>query len=572
MSYVRFYSTASFTLGTDGNTQLWNGASGSKLEYSTDTSTWTTWDASAPISAALDSNTNKYNLYLRGTQLYALVPFNINLFPRYIFTGTQPIDSEGVLGSLFNYTSVDNDTHNFSLQTGACAYMFYNQTLLRTAPDIDFNISANYVFNGMFRGCTGLISAPSFLMSGSSARAYCCNEMFYGCTSLTSAPELSPTILANYCYAYMFYGCTSLTTAPALPATTLANYCYATMFQGCTSLTTAPALPATILANSCYSTMFQNCTSLTTAPQLPATTLASSCYQGMFQGCISLTTAPALPATTLASSCYQRMFQGCTSLAAAPSILPAISLTDRCYQNMFSGCTSLTTSPELPATTLNSACYIDMFLGCTSLTTAPELPATKLTNNCYESMFYDCTSLTIPPKLPATILANRCYYGMFAGCASLESLPELFVTTLTDYCYEYMFSNSGIELSTTQHDDYTVAYRIPSSGTGTLGTDSLSNMFYNSGISTPSINTTYYVNVPVISSKIKYMATKSEITSIATAIREKTGNSISLTYPDDFISEIDGIQPGEITAFYSGSSLPASSLGVNGDLYTYTGS
>ena len=73
---------------------------------------------------------------------------------------------------------------------------------------------------------------------------------------------LPATTLANYCYQHMFRGCTGLTTAPILPATTLASGCYRNMFRGCTGLTTAPILPATTLASYCYGYMFNGCTSL----------------------------------------------------------------------------------------------------------------------------------------------------------------------------------------------------------------------------------------------------------------------------------------------------------------------
>ena len=253
-----------------------------------------------------------------------------------------------------------------------------------------------------------------------------------------------PTMASN-CYAYMFYNCTGLTQAPALPATTLASGCYSSMFQDCTSLTQAPALPATTLAESCYTSMFQGCTSLAQAPTLPATTLAKYCYSSMFHGCTSLANAPALPATTLANNCYYNMFQGCTSLAQAPT---------------------------LPATTLASRCYYGMFNGCTSLTQAPALPATTLADYCYQYMFQGCISLTQAPALPATTLAVGCYYGMFQGCTSLK-------------------------LSVTQTGEYTVAYRIPMTGTGTTASEALTRMFDLTGGTfkrTPSINMTYYLS------------------------------------------------------------------------------
>ena len=200
-------------------------------------------------------------------------------------------------------------------------------------------------------------------------------------------------------------------------------------------------------------------------------TMASYCYQSMFNGCTSLTQAPALPATTLSFFCYQSMFQGCTSLTQAPA-LPATRLKNSCYYFMFSGCTSLTQAPALPATSLSSFCDQGMFRGCTSLTHVSALPATNLQDYCYSTMFMDCTSLTQAPALPATTLIANCYYAMFRGCTK-------------------------IKLSSTQTGEYTVAYRIPTSGTGTTATDALTNMFYSTGgtfTGTPEINTTYYLS------------------------------------------------------------------------------
>lgn len=223
------------------------------------------------------------------------------------------------------------------------------------------------------------------------------------------------------------------------------------------------------MASFCYNQMFYGCTNLITAPELPATTLARYCYYQMFNGCTSLATAPELPATTLAVKCYDYMFFSCTSLVTAPE-LPATTLADSCYYYMFAKCTSLITAPELPATTLADSCYYGMFLGCTSLITAPELPATTLAYSCYRSMFAECINITTVPELPATTLANYCYYSMFNGCRS-------------------------IKLSETYSDRYPIPCRIPSDIDGTVGSQSLVDMFANTNGSftgTPSINTTYY--------------------------------------------------------------------------------
>ncbi len=400
MSYVRFYSDASFTLGTNGNTKLWNGTASNAMEYSTDTSTWTSWSGSAAISAAATNGV--YNLYLRGTgnTKVSNITSNTPGSTKFIFTGTQPIDSEGNIESLLDYAIVDNNQHP-TMDTYAFGYLFYNQTLLRTSP------------------------------------------------------ELGSITLADYCYHSMFRACTSLTTAPELPATTLASYCYYYMFYGCTSLTTAP---------------------------------------------------------------------------------------------------------KLPATTLTSYCYYHMFYGCTSLTIPPKLPATTLANYCYYYMFYGCTSLMIPPELPATILADYCYYRMFRGCTSLTIPPELPATTLVTYCYYQMFRNSGIELSTTQTSNYTLAYRIPTVGTGITASNALTDMFYGSGINTPSINTTYYVKDP------QYKSNQIELGLVAQAIRDKTETSSSLTFPEDYITEINNIMVDIDDTYLISQAVPSDALGADGDI------
>ena len=379
--YLTFNSPSSFTLKVNDATKHWDGT----LEYSTDTSTWSTWDGTTTLSSATSGSGNI--LYLRGTGNTVITGNDSNY--KWVLTGSD-IACIGNIENLLDYATVQSGSH--------------------------------------------------------------------------------PT-MANYCYYYMFYGCTSLTQAPALPATMLATHCYAFMFRDCTALTQAPALPATTLAESCYYHMFNGCTSLTQTPALPATTLATYCYGSMFYGCTSLIQAPELPATTLATYCYYSMFNGCTSLTQAPA-LPVTTLASNCYNNMFANCIRLTQSPDLPATTLETYCYQYMFRGCKSLTQAPVLPATTLKSYCYQGMFQDCKRLTQAPALPATTLANWCYQYMFKGCTSLK-------------------------LSTTQTGEYTVAYRIPTTGTGTTATNALNNMFASTGgtfTGTPEINTTYYLS------------------------------------------------------------------------------
>lgn len=410
-----------------------------------------------------------------------------------------------------NTYTVTTESTPISLTAGQKCYWTITST------STDFDISNYLKFTSTAKINVG--GNLSDLIGGDTKipRNYCFVRLFYNCAKLIDAGNLIVIDSFNNktnCYGYMFEGCTSLTTAPELPATTLKTYCYYSMFSGCTSLTTAPALPATTLATNCYEYMFYGCTSLTTPPALPATTLASDCYSNMFKGCASLTVAPELPATTLADYCYNSMFYNCTSLTTPPA-LPATALADSCYGSMFWGCTSLTIAPALPATTLKMACYNSMFRDCTSLTTAPQLPATTLAINCYASMFFDCKSLTTPPALPSTTLTNYCYYSMFQGC-------------------------TNIKLSTTQTAEYSIPYRIPSEGTSTEGTSSLTNMFASTGgtfTGTPAINTTYYIpkvgsNVQLYDGDVKlYPVTRAENVRglndlIASAIRDAIGNAI----------------------------------------------
>ena len=56
---------------------------------------------------------------------------------------------------------------------------------------------------------------------------------------------------------------------------------------------------------------------------------------------------------------------------------------------------------------------------------------------------------------------------------------------------------TSLKLSTTQSDEYTQEYRIPSFGDGVTATNAFVDMFTNTGgtfTGTPKINTTYYLS------------------------------------------------------------------------------
>ena len=362
--YLTFSSPSSFTLKVNDATKHWDGT----LEYSTDTSTWSTWDGTTTLSSATSGSDNV--LYLRGIG-NTVITGKKNSY-KWVFTGSN-IACIGNIENLLDYTTVKSWAHP-------------------TMAD------------------------------------YCYAYMFYGCTSLTQAPALPATTLAPYCYAYMFRDCTSLTQAPALPATTMKGHCYYYMFSGCTGLTQAPALPATTLAPYCYEYMFWDCTSLTQAPALPATTLAIYCYTYMFRGCTGLTQAPALPATTMTNYCYSSMFYGCTALTQAPA-LPATTMATCCYNWMFRGCTSLTQAPVLPATTMAESCYESMFQSCNSLTQVPALPATTLKRECYYKMFNGCTGLKLSSTQTGEYTQEYRIPSSGTGKTATNALSNMFTDT-----------------------------------------------------------------------------------------------------------------------------------------------
>ena len=86
--------------------------------------------------------------------------------------------------------------------------------------------------------------------------------------------------LSNSCYQGMFRGCVNLETAPLLPATTLQKNCYANMFYGCTSLTTSPELPAITLVDTCYRNMFSDCSNLNIIRMYATDVSANNCLNG----------------------------------------------------------------------------------------------------------------------------------------------------------------------------------------------------------------------------------------------------------------------------------------------------
>ena len=254
---------------------------------------------------------------------------SVNAGDTIIFKGTNATYSDGMYNAFFYIKNIKIDVEG-NIMSLIYGDDFKNKT--------SFPSGSNANFFLFFTNCD-VESAENLILPATTLTESCYNGMFAGCTSLVSTPALPATTLASQCYYDMFDGCTGITTAPALPADTLVERCYSQMFSGCTSLVSTPALPATTLAVNCYTNMFRGCTSLVSAPALPATTLVHSCYSQMFYGCTNLVAVPELPATTLVQQCYYYMFYACSSLKYIKCLATDISAT-YCTNNWVQGVSS----------------------------------------------------------------------------------------------------------------------------------------------------------------------------------------------------------------------------------------
>ena len=181
-----------------------------------------------------------------------------------------------------------------TIDTGETALFKCTQNSLATGWDSynGFQCSKNYKVYG---NAMSLIYGDNFTSNSefASGSAYNLCALFREDTYLIDAGNLiMPALTATaYCYNGMFRSCTNLTTAPKLPATNVGDSAYASMFEGCINLEEAPELPGTTLVNNCYHRMFcmSRTTKLTTpkmtkSPILRIAKVPNNGYKEMFSG------------------------------------------------------------------------------------------------------------------------------------------------------------------------------------------------------------------------------------------------------------------------------------------------
>ena len=81
--------------------------------------------------------------------------------------------------------------------------------------DYDTELTYTYTFAQLFSGDTHLVSAENLRVSSKALPSNCFNGTFRDCTRLTSAPELPSTNLGDSCYSSMFEGCIALSKVPS---------------------------------------------------------------------------------------------------------------------------------------------------------------------------------------------------------------------------------------------------------------------------------------------------------------------------------------------------------------------
>lgn len=154
------------------------------------------------------------------------------------FNATKQFKVYGNIMSLFNGDEFKENSEFNSSSTHHCA------GLLRTTLIVDANnlilpaltlYSSSY--NGMFRGCTNLVSAPQLPATQSATDCY--SSMFEGCINLEVAPEINLVNMSSNCCKRMFLmdrnnkiTTPKMTKSPILRCASTASGCYDEMFKG----------------------------------------------------------------------------------------------------------------------------------------------------------------------------------------------------------------------------------------------------------------------------------------------------------------------------------------------------
>lgn len=148
--YLTFSSPNSFTLAVGDATKHWDGT----LEYSTDTSAWSTWDGTTTLSSTTSGS--KDVLYLRGTGNTQIGYYDENKddYIPWVINGAD-VRCGGNIETLLDYATVEVGEHPVMAED-CFASLFMGWTALTRAPALPATTLAEGCYEHMFKGCASL--------------------------------------------------------------------------------------------------------------------------------------------------------------------------------------------------------------------------------------------------------------------------------------------------------------------------------------------------------------------------------------------------------------------------------
>ena len=117
--------------------------------------------------------------------------------------------SNNTLASNYNYGHYFRGTGDYEISGEISSLIKGNDY------DTDLGAASRYTFAMLFSGDTHLVSAENLFVDSEILPQDCFNGTFRDCTRLTSAPELPSIRLGDSCYSSMFEGCIALSKVPS---------------------------------------------------------------------------------------------------------------------------------------------------------------------------------------------------------------------------------------------------------------------------------------------------------------------------------------------------------------------
>lgn len=221
----------------------------------------------------------------------------------------------------FNYSKQIYDTWSF--------VKFTSDLNLRIFPNVD--ISGQLGLNGMFKGCTNLISLPP-LEIGTDSGTLNASE-FARNSGIEEVDITSNNLSQENNFQNGFNGCSYLERYSITAKVSNVN----AMFSGCSSLAEAPDFDTSTTSN--FSEMFSGCSSLTYVSDDFDTSSGTNFYR-CFYNCSSLENIPSWNLRN--GTNLQQLFAGCSSIKNVPPLVitAATNLTNM-FQNSGSNLTEL---------------------------------------------------------------------------------------------------------------------------------------------------------------------------------------------------------------------------------------